>query len=478
MKLVHSQRYDYIVFLTEDSMVLDSFGSSLRETLRKITGASYIDKDTIKEVVKEIQRILLKADVNVKLALELTRTLEKRASEEKPPAGMLEQDYMVKIIYEELLRILGEESKIQIVPQTIMLVGLYGQGKTTSAGKLAKFFTKKGLSVGVIAADVHRPAAYHQLKQIAASLNISFFGIEKETNPYRIVKEGLENLEKIQVKIIDTSGRDSLDKELIDEIRKINEIARPDERLLVIDATVGQQAGPQALAMDQSVNLTGIIITKMDGTGKAGGALSAVSQVNKPVYFIGTGEHLDDFEIFNPKKFLSRLLGLGDLESLMETVQDLEITPEEAEKSVTKLMSGKFNLKDMYDVWEKFSQPGIMGKIFNSLPVAKLPGAAKIDENAIESAESKLKNYRVILDSMTDSELEDPELINASRIERVARGSGKSEADVRALLKEYKGMKKNLKAFHGNRGFKKMLKAQMKAGNFGLENVLEEDSKN
>ncbi len=453
-------------------MVMESFASALRDTIRKITGSSYINKETIAEVVKEIQRILLKADVNVKLALELSRTLERRASEEKPPAGMMEQDYMVRIIYEELLGILGQESAVKIAPQTIMLVGLYGQGKTTSAGKLSRFFMKKGLSVGLIAADVHRPAAYNQLKQIASQVNASFFGIEGEKNPIKIVKAGLKELEKVQVKIIDTSGRDSLDKDLIEEIKRVTEVSSPDERLLVMDATLGQQAGPQAAAMDEAVGLTGIILTKMDGTGKGGGALSAVAQLKKPVYFIGTGEHLEDFEIFNPKKFLSRLLGLGDLDFLLETVQDMELKPEEAEKSVNKLMSGKFNLKDMYDVWEKFSQPGIMGKIFNALPVAKMPGAAKIDESAIENAESKLRTYRVILDSMTDQELEEPDLINQPRITRIARGCGRPETDVRALLKEYKNMKKNLKAFQGNRGLKKMLKSQMKTGNFGLENVL------
>ncbi len=453
-------------------MVMESFASALRDTIRKITGSSYINKETIAEVVKEIQRILLKADVNVKLALELSRTLERRASEEKPPAGMMEQDYMVRIIYEELLGILGQESAVKIAPQTIMLVGLYGQGKTTSAGKLSRFFMKKGLSVGLIAADVHRPAAYNQLKQIASQVNASFFGIEGEKNPIKIVKAGLKELEKVQVKIIDTSGRDSLDKDLIEEIKRVTEVSSPDERLLVMDATLGQQAGPQAAATDEAVGLTGIILTKMDGTGKGGGALSAVAQLKKPVYFIGTGEHLEDFEIFNPKKFLSRLLGLGDLDFLLETVQDMELKPEEAEKSVNKLMSGKFNLKDMYDVWEKFSQPGIMGKIFNALPVAKMPGAAKIDESAIENAESKLRTYRVILDSMTDQELEEPDLINQPRITRIARGCGRPETDVRALLKEYKNMKKNLKAFQGNRGLKKMLKSQMKTGNFGLENVL------
>ncbi len=307
-------------------MVLDSFASSIRDTLRKIAGSSYIDSNTIKEVSKEIQRILLKADVNVKLTLELTRRLEKRASEEKPPSGMLEQDFIVRIIYEELLGILGEESRLEIKPQTIMLVGLYGQGKTTSAGKLARFFTKKGLSVGLIAADVHRMAAYNQLEQISRDLKVSFYGEEKEKDPVKIVRNALRSLSQIQVKIVDTSGRDSLDEELIDEVRHIKKTCEPDEVLFVVDATMGQQTGNQARVLNEAAGITGVIISKMDGSAKGGGALSAVAEIRQPVYFIGTGEHMEDMEVFNPKRFLSRLMGLGDLAGLMQFAEERKIS--------------------------------------------------------------------------------------------------------------------------------------------------------
>ncbi len=452
-------------------MVLEGLASSLRETIRKISRASYIDKDTIKEVSKELQRALLKADVNVKLVLELSSTLEKRATEEKPPAGMTEQDYMIKIIYEELLKILGEDSKIKLTDQTIMLVGLYGQGKTTSAGKLAKFFHRKGLSVGLIAADIHRPGAYDQLEQIARQVNVPFYGERNVKDPVRIIRNGLAEFREIKVKIIDTSGRDSLNQDLIEEIKGIKREFNPDEVLLVMDATIGQQAGPQAKTINDAVGITGVIITKMDGTGKGGGALSAVASIHAPVYFIGTGEHMDDLEVFNAKKFLSRLLGLGDLETLLEAFKETEITEEEAEESMNRLMSGKFNLKDMYDIWEKFAQPGIMRKMFDALPLAKMPGAGKIGNDDLENAQNKLNSYRVIMDSMTFYELEHPEEINAKRISRIARGSGKDESDVRNLLREFKAMKNNLKAMKGNRGFKKLMRNQIKAGNFGLENI-------
>ncbi len=452
-------------------MVLEGLAGSLRETLRKISRASYIDKETIKEVARDVQRALLKADVNVKLVMTLSSTLEKRATEEEPPAGMTAQDYLVKIVYEELLKILGEDSRLTLKEQNIMLVGLYGQGKTTSAGKLAKFFHRKGLSVGLIAADIHRAGAYDQLEQLAKKLNVPFYGEKGEKNPVKIIKNGLKELEDLKIKIIDTSGRDSLNDELLEEIKGIKKAFNPDEVLLVIDATVGQQAGPQARTMNEAVGITGVILTKMDGTGKGGGALSAVSDINAPVYFIGTGEHPDDLEIFNSKKFLSRLLGLGDLETLLEAFKETNITEEEAEESMNKLMSGKFNLKDMYEIWEKFAQPGIMRKMFDSLPLAKMPGGNKIDPNAIENAQDKLTNYRIIMDSMSFFELENPDEINAKRIARISKGSGKAETEIRGLLREFKAMKNNLKAMKGNRGFKKMMKNQIRAGNFGLDEL-------
>ncbi|GGM71796.1 signal recognition particle protein [Thermogymnomonas acidicola] len=453
-------------------MVLDNLATSLRETIRKISNSSYIDRETVREVVRDVQRALLKADVNVRLALELTKKLEKRAMEEKPPAGMAPQDFMIKIIYEELLSILGEPSTIKIRPQKIMLVGLYGQGKTTSAGKLARFFSKKGLNVGLIAADVHRPAAYEQLEQISKQLSCGFFGIKGEKDPVKIVQEGLRRLEDFKVKIVDTSGRDSLDMDLIEEIKRVKKAVEPDEVLLVMDATVGQQAGPQAKAMNDAVGITGVIITKMDGTGKGGGALSAVAEIRAPVFFIGTGEHLDDFEIFNPTRFLSRLLGLGDLESLMEAVQEANITEEEAEESFNKLMSGKFNLKDMYDVWEKFAQPGLLRRILDNMPLARSPLASRVGQADIEGATQKLQRYRVILDSMTFEELENPDILNSKRIQRVARGSGRPESEVRELLREYKAMKNNLKMLKGNRGIRKLMRAQFRNGNFSLDDII------
>ncbi len=440
-------------------MAIDGLSASLREVFRKISNSGHIDSETIREMIKEIQRALLKADVNVKLTLELTRRIQERSENEKPPAGMPPQDYILRIVYEELLHLLGLGSQLKVQKQKIMLVGLYANGKTTTAGKLARFFTKKGMTTGFVACDVHRPAAYEQLKTLSDQCGAKFFGIKGEKNPLKIYRASMQEMKDVQVVIVDTAGRDSLDDELLKEIKELKKEVEPDEVLLVIDATIGQQAGPQARALMDATGITGTIISKMDGTGKAGGALSAVAETGSPVYMLGTGEHLDDFEIFNPKKFLSRLLGMGDAEALLEAVQESDITEEDAEKTVNKIMSGKFNLMDMYDIWEKFAKPSIMKKLFDSIPTGNI-NASKLKLIDPESAQDRIQKYRVIMDSMTYNELENPDLINAKVIRRVSMGSGKTEQDVRALLKEYRGMKENAKKMRGNRALKKMLKNQ------------------
>ena len=449
--------------------MLDSLGASLRDTIRKITKAGYVDRSLIREVVRDIQRALLKGDVEVHLALKLSKNVERRALEEKPPSGMSYRDFLIKIIYEELVAILGKEKEIKLKPQKIMLVGLYGQGKTTTAGKLAKYFHNKGLSVALVACDTHRPAAYDQLKQLGEKLDIPVFGIPGEKDARKIARAALKETKDFQVKIFDTSGRHSLEDDLIKEMEELKKIIQPDEIFLVMDATIGQQAGKQAKAFHDAVGITGVIITKMDGSAKGGGALSAVATTGAPVVFIGTGEHIEDLEHFNPTRFISRLLGMGDLETLLETAKQLELEEEKAEKVMEKMLTGKFNLKDMYDVWEQMSKPGILQKILYSLPFFKM---GEIDKNLVEESEEKLRRYRVILDSMTYEELENPEIIKGSRIKRVAIGSGKSEQDVRNLLKEYHRMKKMMKEMRGNRKLMRALRRQMKSGNIDLQGLL------
>jgi len=443
-------------------MVLEGLASSLKDTLRKIMNAPHIDASLIKEVVKEIQRALILADINAALALKLTREIERRALMEKPPAGMSSRDHVVRIVYEELVHILGETRDITLKKHVIMMVGLYGQGKTTTAGKLALYFKKRGLRVGLIAGDVHRPAAFDQLTQLGARVGVPVHGEPGETRAPKIVREGMEKFQGFDVIIIDTSGRHSLEDDLVDEMKRIANVAQPDEKFLVIDAVMGQTAGPQAKAFHDAITLTGVIITKMDGTAKAGGALSAVQATKAPVVFIGTGEHIDELEKFNPPGFISRLLGMGDIKALMEQAEGV-VDEATAEETARKIMSGRFTLKDMYEQMKMVSDMGPLGKIMQYIPGF----GGKMSKEQMEAAQTRIKQFKVIMNSMTKEEMETPRIIKAARIRRIARGAGVEAADVRALLKQYENSRKMVKSMTSDRKNKRALMKMM--GDQGME---------
>lgn len=442
-------------------MVLDDLGDSLKGTLKKIANAVHIDVKLVKEIVRDIQRALLQADVNVKLVLELSKKIEKRALTEKPPAGMNNREHVIRIVYEELVSILGDSRELPVKKQIIMMVGLYGQGKTTSCGKLATYFKKKGLRPAVIAGDVHRPAAYEQLKQIADQVKVPFYGDKKEKDAVKVVKEGLSKFKRSSdVIIVDTSGRHKLEDDLIDEMKEIFKAIRPDEKLLVMDAAVGQQAGPQAKAFNDTVNITGIVLTKMDGTAKGGGAISAAAEVGAPIVFIGTGEHISDFEKFDPSGFISRLLGMGDIKSLLEKAEE-SMKGKDAEKTARRLMSGKFTLHDMYDQMDMMSGMGSLSKVAEMLPGGLASKAKNVD---MAKTENQLKMFKIIMNSMTDEEMNDPNIVRASRIKRIARGAGVENRNVKELLKYYNMMKRMMKGFSSNRKMRKNLMKQLDFG--------------
>jgi len=445
-------------------MVLDDLGNSLKGTLKKIANAVHVDSKLIKEVVRDIQRALLQADVNVKLVLQLSKKIENRALSEKPKAGMSNREHVIHIVYEELVEILGGSRELPIRKQIIMLVGLYGQGKTTTCGKLATHFKKKGLRPALIAGDVHRPAAYEQLKQIADKVKVPFYGDDKENDAVKVVKEGLDKFKRVSdVIIVDTSGRHKLEDDLIDEMKEIFKATKPDEKLLVMDAAIGQQAGPQAKAFDDAVDITGIVLTKLDGTAKGGGALSAAAEVGAPIVFIGTGEHSNDFEKFDPAGFISRLLGMGDIKSLLERAEE-SLKGKDAEKTARRIMSGKFTLHDMYDQMDMLKGMGSLRKVAEMLP-GGFPGKSKIKDEDMDSTENKLQKFKVIMDSMTEEEMNDPNIIRAARVKRIARGAGVENRNVKELLKYYNVMKRTMKGISGNR---KMQKNLMKRLNFGV----------
>ena len=445
-------------------MVLEKLGASLRDALRKIAGASHIDEALIKEVVRDIQRALLQADVNVELALKITRRLEKRAFEEKPPAGMSPREHVVRIIYQELVSILGEARELQLTKQKILMVGLYGQGKTTTVGKLARYLQKKGLSVGVIAADTHRPAAYDQLKQLADSIKVAFYGDRDETRAAKVAKDGLKALEGMDVLIVDSSGRHALEADLILEVKALSRVVGPDQTLLVLDAATGQQAGPQAKAFHEAVGVTGVILTKLDGSAKGGGALSAVAETKAPIVFVGVGEKIEDLEKFEPPRFISRLLGMGDLESLLEKSQEA-IDDEQAEKFAKKLMSGKFTLHEMYEQIEMLGKMGPAQKLLRMIPGV----SDRMKDGQLDDTQGKLRRFLVVMDSMTDEEMSDPKKVKATRITRIARGAGVTPKEVKELLKHFDASRKAIKGFAGNRKMRKQLMKQLEASGIDLD---------
>ena len=445
-------------------MVLEGLGKSLRNVLGRITGANSVNEQLIEDVVKDLQRALLQADVNVQMVLALTKKIKERALDEKPPAGKGPKEHVVNIIYEELVNLLDNGEGLRMEPQTIMMVGLYGQGKTTSCGKLALVFSKKGFRVGMIAADVHRPAAYDQLKQLGEKVGVDVYGEPGAKDAPGVVKRGLEHFRDKKVIIIDTSGRHALEADLIQELKDVSAAAKPKERLLVLDSQVGQQAGPQADAFHKAVGVTGVILTKMDGTAKGGGARSAVAKTAARIVFLGVREHIRDFEPFDANKFISRLLGMGDLSSLVDLAKEEFEGDKEVEGASKNIMSGKFTLKDMYTQMEAVNKMGPLKKV-----MTMIPGMSKMEDKInYEESQARLKKYRVIMDSMTDAEMEDPRLIKGTRINRIAYGAGVDPHDVRELIKQYGNSKKAMKGFMGNRKMRKQMMKQMGSGDLDI----------
>jgi signal recognition particle subunit SRP54 len=430
-------------------MVLEKLGESLRKTLSKLAGSLFIDEKLINELIKEIQRALLQSDVNVNQVFELSSKIKERALKEKPPQGISRKDYIVKIVYEEIARFMGdEESKIDLInkPTKILLVGLFGSGKTTQSGKLAHYFKKRGNKVAMIQTDVWRPAAYDQLSQLGKKIGVDVFGNHKEKDPVKIYKAFEKELAKYDVVIIDSAGRDALSDELIDELKSLNSVVMPHERILVISSDIGQTAISQAKAFHESCDVNGIIITKLDGTAKGGGALAACAVSGAKIKFIGTGEKIDDLERFNPKGFVGRLLGMGDLDSLLEKISTA-FENEDIEDVSKKLLKGEFNLVDLYEQLESMKKLGPLSKVFEMIPGFS---NANIPKDMIHVQQEKMEKWKIAMLSMTRKELEDPEIIDSARIERISEGSGISQSDIRELVKQYKQSKKILKMLKGS----------------------------
>ncbi|MGA2681744.1 MAG: signal recognition particle protein Srp54 [Candidatus Bathyarchaeia archaeon] len=425
-------------------MALDKLGSSLTDAIKKLFKAGIVDEATVKELVRDIQRALLQADVNVQLVLDISKRIEERALKEKVPPGISRREHVIKVVYEELTRFVGDKPvPIKMEPgkrKIIMLVGIQGSGKTTQASKLARYYQKRGLKPALICADTYRPGAFAQLQQLANRINMPIYGDIKCKDPVKVVREGLKQFIGKDLIIVDTAGRHKEEKDLIKEMKDLEKSIKPDEVIMVIDGTIGQQALIQAKTFHEATPIGAIIVTKLDGSSRGGGALSAVAATGAPIKFIGTGEKIEDIEPFIPSRFVGRLLGMGDLETLLEKVHDAEIKV--PEKKAKEILSGKFTLTDMYEQFQAVKKMGPFSKVLKMLPGMS---SANVPQEMLNSAEGRLDKWGVIIQSMTPEERENPKLLSSSRARRVARGSGTAEKDVKDLLKQYVMMRKMLK---------------------------------
>ena len=430
----------------ETLMALDNLGSSLTNAIKKLFKAGVVDEATVKELVRDIQRALLQSDVNVQLVLQISKNIEERALKEKVPPGVSRREHVIKVVYEELTKFVGDKPvPLKVEPgkkKIIMLVGIQGSGKTTHAAKLARYFQKRGLKVGLICADTYRPGAYAQLQQLATRTNTPFFGDLKQKDPVKVVREGLKQFGEKDLIIVDTAGRHKEEKDLIKEMKDLEKNIKPDEVIMVIDGTIGQQALAQAKTFHEATPIGAIIVTKLDGSSRGGGALSAVAATGAPIKFIGTGEKIEDIEPFIPSRFVGRLLGMGDLETLLEKVKDAEI--QVPQKKAKEILSGNFTLTDMYEQFQAVKKMGPFGKVLKMIPGLS---SSDVPEEMLNTAEGRLEKWGVIIQSMTPEEKENPKLLNSSRAKRIARGSGTTEKDVKELLKQCIMMRKMLKMF-------------------------------
>ena len=452
-------------------MVLDDLGSSLRSTLDDLRGKSRISEEDVDEVVKEIQRSLIQADVDITLVQGLSESIKSRSLEEEPPAGTSPRDWVLRIVYEELVGLLGESTEMPLEEQTIMLAGLYGSGKTTTAAKMAWWFSKKGLRPAIIQTDTDRPGAYDQAEQMAENAEVAFYGEPDTDDPVAIAERGLAETADADVRIVDTAGRDGLNEELIDQIERIEAAVNPDRNLLILDAAMGQSAREQAAEFEESIGIDGVAITKLDGTAKGGGALAAVDQTDSTIAFLGTGETVKDIERFEPSSFVSRLLGMGDIEQLAERVERAmeETQAEDDDWEPEDILEGQFTLYDLQKQMDAMNRMGPLDQVMDMIPGMGGGLMDQLPDDAMDVTEERMRDFEVIMDSMTEEELENPRVIGASRTRRIARGSGKPEDRIRELLQQHKMMEQTLKQFQGmgDADMERMMKQMQQGGGPG-----------
>lgn len=413
-------------------------------------------EQAVEGFVKELQKTLIQADVNVKLVLDLSSRMRERARSSSPPPGFSRKDWFVKIVYDSMAELFGGDRVPSTAPPRqpykILLVGVQGSGKTTTCAKMASYYKRLGYRPCMVAADTHRPGAYEQLSQLGASAGIPVYGEPGSQDPVGIALRGVEALVKkgCNIIVIDTAGRHGYGSEraLLEEMRSMAEAVKPDEVMLVIDASMGQKAYDLAKRFHEAVPVGSIVVAKLDGSAKGGGALSAVAATGATIKFVGTGERIEEIEPFNPRRFVGRILGIGDIEGILEKFRALEES-REVERRMSRAMStGRLSLADVYVQLKSILKMGPLAKILQMIP--GLSGIVIGDEEA-RIGEKKMRKWITIMDSMTLEELENPKIIDRSRMRRIAAGSGSSVEDVKELLAYYENMQRMIKEIRRRR---------------------------
>lgn len=428
-------------------MAFESLADRLQQTMKKMTGKGKVSEQDVKEMTREVRLALLEADVNFKVVKDFVKQIKERAVGQEVMASLTPGQQVVKIVKEELTALMGgEQSKIAVgerPPTVIMMVGLQGAGKTTTSGKLANLLRKKHNRKPLLAAaDVYRPAAINQLETIGTQLSIPVFSMGTEAKPVDIANEAIAKAkeEHHDYVIIDTAGRLHVDENLMDELKQIKSNVSPDEIFLVVDAMTGQDAVNVASSFDEQLDITGVILTKLDGDTRGGAALSIKAIMDKPIKFAGMGEKLDELEPFHPERMASRILGMGDVLSLIEKAQD-NVDEKKVKELEQKMRSSSFTFDDFLDQMAQVKNMGPLEDILGMIPGAnKMKGLKNVQLD-----DKQLVHVEAIIQSMTKQERQDPSVMNASRKKRIAKGAGRPVSEVNRLLKQFEEMKKMMK---------------------------------
>lgn len=428
-------------------MAFEGLSEKLNGVFKRLKSRGKLTESDVKEAMREVKMALLEADVSYKVVKEFVGNVTERAVGEEVLNSLTPAQQVIKIVNEELIKLMGDgNAKINFPnkpPCVIMMCGLQGSGKTTHAAKLAKHFKAQDKRPLLIAADVYRPAAIDQLKIVGEKAGVPVFEMG-QIDPRKIVKEGLKHAKDYgnDLVIIDTAGRLHIDEELMDELKDIKKIAEPNEIMLVVDAMIGQDAVKVASSFDEALGIDSVILTKLDSDTRGGAALSVLSVTGKPIKFVGMGEKLDEFEVFHPERMASRILGMGDMLTLIEKAT-ATVDEKDAEKLARKVKEKGFDLNDLLEQMKQIQKMGSMRSIINMLPGV----SGKINDEQIEQGEIQLKKTEAMINSMTLKEREKPSIINPNRKKRIAAGSGTQVSDVNALLKQFDQMQKMMKQF-------------------------------